>query len=84
MTDYIIGVDKFVSEQIKDIKYTDKPKTWKVSDEITIGWDDVLPDPPMNDSETTKKELIYLSKLTKSVNSSQLDLIKLVDEEPNG
>lgn len=80
---YIIGVDKFVSEQIKDIKYTDKPKTWKVSDEITIGWDDILPDPPMNDSETTKKELIYLAELTKSVSSSQLDLIKLVDKEPN-
>ena len=80
---YIIGADKFVSEQIKDIKYTDKPKTWKVSDNITIGWDDILPDPPMNDSETTKKELAYLAKLTKSVNSAQLDLIKLVDEEPN-
>jgi acid phosphatase (class A) len=80
---YIIGADRFVSEQIRNMRYTDKPKTWKVSDEITIGWDDILPDPPMNDSETTKKELIYLSKLTKSVNSSQLDLIKLVDEEPN-
>ena len=80
---YIIGADKFVSEQIKDMKYTDKPKTWKVSDNITIGWDDILPDPPMNDSETTKKELAYLAKLTKSVSSAQLDLIKLVDEEPN-
>ena len=80
---YIIGADKFVSEQIKDMKYTDKPKTWKVSDNITIGWDDILPDPPMNDSETTKKELAYLAKLTKNVSSAQLDLIKLVDEEPN-
>ena len=80
---YIIGADKFISEQIKNMKYTDKPKTWKVSDEITIGWDDILPDPPTNDSETTKKELVYLAKLTKSVSSAQLDLIKLVDEEPN-
>ena len=80
---YIIGADKFLSEQIKNIKYTDSPKTVKVSDKITIGWDDVLPDPPQNDSETTKKELIYLSGLTKNVSNSQLDLIKLVDEEPN-
>jgi len=80
---YIIGADRFLSEQIKNIKYTDSPKIVKVSDTITIGWDDVLPDPPQNDSETTRKELIYLSELTKSVSSSQLDLIKLVDEEPN-
>ena len=80
---YIIGADKFVSEQIKNMKYTDNIKTWDVSTQISIGWDDVLPDPPMNDSETTKKELVYLSELTKSLSSSQMDLIKLVDKEPN-
>ena len=80
---YIIGADTFISEQVKNMKYTDKPRTWKVSKQVTIGWDDVLPDPPQNNSETTKKELVYLSNLTRSRSSSQVDLIKLVDEEPN-
>lgn len=80
---YILGADKFVSEQIKDMKYTDSPKTWDVSDKITIAWDDILPDPPSNDSDTTKKELIYLSELTRNRSNSQVELIKLVDEEPN-
>ena len=80
---YIIGADKFISEQVKDMKYTDSPRTWEVSDDITIGWDNVLPDPPSNDSETTRKELIYLSNLTRNVSNSQIDLIKLVDKEPN-
>ena len=57
---YIIGADTFISEQVKNMKYTDKPRTWKVSKQVTIGWDDVLPDPPQNNSETTKKVLSYV------------------------
>jgi acid phosphatase (class A) len=80
---YIIGADKAVKEQLRSIKYTDNPKTWEVSDKITIAWDDILPDPPSNDSDITKKELIYLSELTKNRSNSQVELIKLVDKEPN-
>ena len=80
---YIIGADKFVKEQIKSIKYTDNPRTWDVSDKITIAWDDILPDPPSNDSDVTKKELVYLSELTRNRSNSQVELIKLVDKEPN-
>ena len=80
---YIIGADKFVTEQIRDMKYTDTPKTWDVSDSITIAWDDVLPDPPTNEGEITKREILYVSQLTKSRTDSQIDLIKLVDKEPN-
>ena len=80
---YIIGADKFISEQIKNMKYTDKTRTWEVSNKVTIGWDDILPDPPENNSETTKKELVYLSNLTRNRSNSQVDLIKLVDREPN-
>jgi len=83
MTDYIISADKFVADQIRNIKYTDSPKIQSVSDHITIAWDDILPDPPSNDSEITKREVLYLSRLTKNRSNSQLDLIKLVDEEPN-
>ena len=47
---YIIGADTFISEQVKNMKYTDKPRTWKVSKQVTIGWDDNLPAPPENNS----------------------------------
>ena len=80
---YIIGVDKVIKEQLRSIKYTDNPKTWDVSDKITIAWDDILPDPPSNDSDVTKKELVYLSELTRNRSNSQVELIKLVDKEPN-
>lgn len=80
---YIIGADKAVKEQLRSIKYTDNPKTWDVSDKITIAWDDILPDPPSNDSDVTKKELVYLSELTRNRSNSQVELIKLVDKEPN-
>ena len=79
---YIIGADKFVKEQIANMKYTDNPRTWDVSDKITIAWDDVLPDPPTNDGEITKREILYVSELTKNRTNSQVDLIKLVDNEP--
>ena len=80
---YIIGVDKVIKEQLRSIKYTDNPKTWDVSDKITIAWDNILPDPPSNDSDVTKKELVYLSELTRNRSNSQVELIKLVDKEPN-
>ena len=80
---YIVGADKVVKEQLRSIKYTDNPKTWDVSDKITIAWDDILPDPPSNDSDVTKKELVYLSELTRNRSNSQVELIKLVDKEPN-
>lgn len=79
---YIIGADKFVKEQIKNMRYTDSPRTWDVSDKITIAWDDVLPDPPTNDGEITKREILYVSELTKNRTNSQVELIKLVDNEP--
>lgn len=80
---YIIGADKAVKERLRSVKYTDNPKTWDVSDKITIAWDDILPDPPSNDSDVTKKELVYLSELTRNRSNSQVELIKLVDKEPN-
>ena len=80
---YIIGADKAVKEQLRSVKYTDNPKTWDVSDKITIAWDDILLNPPSNDSDVTKKELVYLSELTRNRSNSQVELIKLVDKEPN-
>jgi|TARA_R110000824_G_scaffold4281_1_gene20298 hypothetical protein len=71
-----------VSKNVDDIRYADTKKTWTVSDRITIGWEKVLPLPPANTSETTIKELRYLSKLTSNITSRQRGLVKLVDKEP--
>jgi len=78
---YLEEVDKAISIAINDIKYTDDIKKFKISKLVTIHWDKVLASPPKNNSETTKKELEYLSGLTKSVTSKDLDLIYAVDKD---
>jgi len=78
----ISEINKSVSNTLDSIKYTDKPKTWKVSNQITIDWEGVLPEPPSNTSEETKKELAYLQVLTNNLNSQSKNLIHLVDKEP--
>jgi hypothetical protein len=78
-------LDQIIQEfakQIDDIKYTDKPKTFKVSKDITIGWKDTIPEPQANTSKRTLMELKYLSDLTRNLNIKQKNLIKTVDEEP--
>ena len=80
--DWFLQADQYVNESINSITYTDTRKTWKVSNKITIGWENVLPLPPANYSETTKNELLYLSKLTTNRTSEQTDLVKLVDDDP--
>jgi len=80
---YIEELDKIILNKIDSLKYSDEEKTFKVPEIVTIGWDGVLPDPPSNGSKTTKKELAYISELTTNLSSSELDLIKLVDSNPN-
>ena len=83
MNKYITGTDKAILDKIKGLRYGNVKKTFKVADAVTIGWDNVLADPPFNDSDTTKKELLYISKLTKNLSSSEIDLVKMVDKDPN-
>ena len=71
-----------VRSKIDDIKYTQEKKSWDVSDMVTIGWRNVLPEPPKNTSNRTMRELSYLSDLTKNLTKSQESLVMLVDEEP--
>lgn len=79
--DYNEIVEQF-SAKIDDLKYTDKDKSWDVSEDITIGWRRILPEPPKNTSKRTLMELEYLAKLTKDVDNTDEYLIKLVDKEP--
>ncbi len=78
----IVDLDKAFSENINSVKYTDSKKSWKVSDRITIDWKNVLPKPPENNSEETRKELQYLQSITKSLSMADENLIYLVDKEP--
>jgi acid phosphatase (class A) len=75
-------VIKEFSDKINKLTYTDKLKIEKVGDEITIGWKNVLPKPPANSSNRTRKEIEYLENLTKSLTPQQRALVALVDKEP--
>jgi len=79
----ISNADKSLSDKIKNLKYSStRPNSLKVSKDVTIGWDNVLADPPFNDSETTKNELMYVSWLTKNRSAQEKRLVELVDDEP--
>jgi len=78
----ILDLDKAFSDNINSVKYTDSKKSWKVSNSITIDWKNVLPKPPENNSEETRKELEYLQSITKSLTARDKNLIDLVDNEP--
>lgn len=78
----ILDLDRAFSENINSVKYTDSKKSWKVSNGITIDWKNVLPKPPENNSEETRKELQYLQSITKSLSTEDKNLIYVVDKEP--
>ena len=79
---FISEINKSISNTLDSIKYTEKTRTWKVSKQITIDWEGVLPKPPANTSEETKKELEYLQTLTNNLTTASKNLIYLVDKEP--
>tara|TARA_Y100001972_G_scaffold93451_1_gene114581 strand:- start:1177 stop:1848 length:672 start_codon:yes stop_codon:yes gene_type:complete len=79
---FISEFNKSLSTRIDSIVYTSKPKTFKVSNIVTIDWQGVLPEPPKNTSEQTKKELIYLQDITNNLSYEEKNLVQLVDKEP--
>lgn len=80
----IKDIDNTLKQIIDTLRYAEKPaKQKKVSNKITIGWEHVLPEPPDNTSDFTKNELLFMSELTDNLNSNQIDLVKLVDDDPN-
>lgn len=78
----ISKINKSLAERIDKVVYTDNPQTWKVSKSITIDWKNILPEPPKNNSEETKKELSYLAEITDNLSISDKNLVSLVDSEP--
>ena len=83
MNKYIRGMDESILNKITKLRYDNVKKSFKVPEVVTIGWDNILADPPFNDSDTTKKELLHVSELTKNLSSSEIDLVKMVDADPN-
>ena len=78
----ISKLNKSLAQRIDSVVYTDSPKTFNVSNKITINWKSLLPVPPKNSSEETKKELKYLADLTENLSIDQKNLVYLVDKEP--
>ena len=81
MLDSIKDIDHILqSKKINDLKYTENPKKFNVKYGLT--WKDILEPPPSNDSLIVADELNYLSRLTPNLSNSQIDLIKIVDDDP--
>jgi hypothetical protein len=80
--DFIHELNKSISTRLDSVTYTQKTRTWQVSKILTINWKEVLPEPPTNTSEETKKELSYLQDITNNLTSQEKNLIYLVDKEP--
>ena len=81
MKKIISEVSEGISESLNEMVYSkDIPPEEKVSKLISIDWKNVLPDPPKNNSKTTRDELLELSKLTKNRTKEQLDLVMIVDK----
>tara|TARA_Y100000401_G_scaffold61313_1_gene48593 strand:- start:196 stop:879 length:684 start_codon:yes stop_codon:yes gene_type:complete len=85
--DYIKAVNDRAVAAVNDIKYEGEPSKEQFAvmnrkTKVTIDWHNVLPQPPANNSDVTKKELQILEQMTSSLTQRDIDLVMLVDEEP--
>ena len=85
----IKGINQAMSEEIDSIIY-DKPPSDKNSkvlqkkpNLLTVDWENVLPEPPKNSSDITRKELELISDMTKELSQEEYDLVMAVDDDPN-
>ena len=81
MQKMISEINKTVSDTTNSLVFSkDEEPDRNVSKVVSIGWRDVLPDPPANNSDVTMKELKMLQDITKNRTKEQTDLVMLVDE----
>ena len=71
-----------LKQKVDSMVYRDNLRPVSVNKQITVGWESALGSPPSNSSEITKRELKYLSDITKSLTIKQKNLIRLVDDDP--
>lgn len=50
---------------------------------LTVDWENVLPEPPKNSSDITRRELELISNMTKELSQEEHDLVMAVDDDPN-
>jgi len=85
----IKGINQAMSAEIDSIIY-DKPPSDKNSkvlqkkpNLLTVDWENVLPEPPKNSSDITRRELELISNMTKELSQEEHDLVMAVDDDPN-
>ena len=85
----IKGINQAMSAEIDSITY-DKPPSDKNSkvlqknpNLLTVDWENVLPEPPKNSSDITRRELEFISDATKELSEEEYNLIIEVDKDPN-
>ena len=85
----IKGINEALSSEIDSITF-DKPPTekhlqvmQKPLNLVTIDWENVLPEPPKNSSDITRRELEYISYATKELSEEEYNLVIEVDKDPN-
>lgn len=82
MKKIISEVSQNISESLNKMVYSeDLEPDKKVSNLISIDWRNVLPEPPKNNSEVTRQELMELSRLTKNRTKEQVELVMMVDKK---
>ena len=87
MDKYANIMDSYAVNNINNIKYDKKPSDDDFTEMnrktklVTIDWKNILPEPPDNTSDITKKELEYLEKITNNL-SRKVDLVMKVDANP--
>tara|TARA_R100000664_G_scaffold14448_1_gene22731 strand:+ start:1847 stop:2554 length:708 start_codon:yes stop_codon:yes gene_type:complete len=85
---FIGDINKTISNSINDIKYgggvSDRHRRIlsQLPEFVTIDWKNMIPSPPENDSEVTKKELRYISRETAGLTPKEKKLVEVVDKDP--
>ena len=88
MDKYANIMDSYAVNNINNIKYDKQPSDDDFAEMnrktklVTIDWRNILPDPPDNTSDITKKELEYLEKITSNLSRKEVDLVMKVDANP--
>ena len=86
--DYLEAINNKVVSTVNDIKFEGELSKEEFSTMnrksklVSIDWQNILPEPPLNNSDVTKKELQFIEKITENVDSKQLELIMKVDANP--
>lgn len=82
------GINAAMSSVIDDIKFDQKPSQ-KQRDKmkmdtplVTIDWRNMLPEPPKNSSEVTKKELLYVAEQADNLSPEEKNRVLDVDDSP--